>query len=71
MRATDKAIIEIDEQLSRDTFAGEIRAAIDEEKARIKARLSVIHQERIQALLAENETRLREIPTRQLIESGL
>ena len=67
---TDKAIIEVDEHLNRETFEGEIRTAIDAEKARIKTRLSDLHKDRIQAILEDNEQRLRQISIQQLIEEG-
>ncbi len=67
---TDKAIIEVDEHLNRETFEGEIRTAIDAEKARIKTQLSDLHKNRIQAILEDNEARLRQISTQQLIEEG-
>ena len=68
---TDKVIIEVDEYFNKETFEAELRTLIDEEKARLSADISRLYQTRIHEILTDNETRLREITTRQLIEQGV
>ena len=68
--ATDKVIIEVDEYFNKETFEAELRALIDEEKARLSAEIGTLYQSRIHEILTDNETRLREITTRQLIDQG-
>lgn len=68
--ATDKAIIEVDEYFNKETFEAELRAIIDEEKARLSAEIGALYQARISEILTDNEIRLREITTRQLIDQG-
>ncbi len=67
---TDKVIIEVDEYFNKETFEAELRAIIDEEKARLSTEISGLYQSRIHEILTDNETRLREITTRQLIDQG-
>lgn len=67
---TDKAIIEVDEYFNKETFEAELRSIIDEEKMRIAEQISGLYQARIHEILTDNETKLREITTRQLIDDG-
>lgn len=69
--ATDKVVIEADEYLNRESFEAQIRAAIDDEKVRIGAKLSQIYQQRLGVILKDNEVKLKDIKTRELIEGGL
>jgi len=68
--ATDKVIIEVDEYFNKETFEAELRTLIDDEKARLSTEIGRLYQTRIHEILTDNETRLREITTRQLIEQG-
>jgi hypothetical protein len=68
--ATDKVVIEVDEYLHREWLEGELRAAIDAERDRIKALLVDLYRQRLQRLLEHNETQLKGIRTRELIERG-
>lgn len=67
---TDKVIIEVDEYFNKETFEAELRAILDEEKARLSAEIGGLYQARIHEILTDNENRLREITTRQLIDQG-
>lgn len=65
--ATDKAVIETDEYLNRETFEAELNAIIDMEKERVATELKGFYQLRLEQVLSENQARLKEITTLQLI----
>ena len=68
--ATDKAVVEVDEYLNRESFEVELRTAIDAEKQRIKIGLARAWQAHLRAVLEDNKVRLEGLTTRALIEAG-
>ena len=66
--ATDKVVIEVDEYLNRDEFEQELRATIDNMRRQMKSQLISAYQQLLQALVDDNEMKLQDLTTRDLIE---
>lgn len=68
--ATDKVVIEVDEYFNRATLESEIRAAIDDQRQKTKQQVADLYKQWLQAILEDNQTKLKGITTRELIEGG-
>ena len=66
--ATDKVVIEVDEYLNRDEFEQELRAMIDNMRRQMKSQFISAYQQPLQALVDDNEMKLQDLTTRDLIE---
>ena len=68
--ATDKVVLEVDEYFNRDAFEAEVRGAIDTERLRVRDTLRSSYHARLHAMVSFNESRLRDMTTRELIEQS-
>lgn len=68
---SDKAIVEVDELINREQFEQDVRAAIDEEKQRIKEKMLDQYRHSLQTILSANEGGLKNVTVRQRILDGI
>jgi hypothetical protein len=65
---TDQVILKIDEYLNRDKLEDQINTAITDEKILYKQQVVQLYKDHLQKILEDNETRLDDITTKELIE---